>query len=281
MIERLRQYALLIRLDKPIGILLLLWPTLWGLWLASDGKPTIKILVIFVLGVFLTRSAGCIINDYADREFDGDVERTQHRPLASGKVSPREALIVCAVLAFAAFAMVLMLNRLTIFLAIIGALLATIYPFMKRFIDLPQAVLGVAFAWGVPMAFAAQTNHIPGIAWLLFAAAALWPIAYDTMYAMVDRDDDLQIGIRSSAILFGKYDRVIIGLLQCSLLALLVVVGLLSQQHIIYYFALMIAAGFFVYQQYLIKERNRQQCFQAFLNNNWVGLIIFIGFLLG
>ncbi len=277
MFERLRQYALLIRLNKPIGTLLLLWPTLWGLCLAANGQPEIKIIIIFILGVFLTRSAGCIINDIADRHFDGHVERTQHRPIAAGKVTVREALILCASLALIAFLLVLMLNRLTIILACFAAAIATLYPFMKRTIDLPQAVLGIAYSWGIPMAFAAQTNHIPGIAWLLFSAAAIWSIAYDTMYAMVDRNDDIKIGVRSSAILFGRYDRLIIGLLQCVVLILLLLVGIIKQLHVFYYCSLLAAAGFFIYQQYLIKDRDRQQCFKAFLNNNWVGLVVFLG----
>lgn len=281
MFERIRQYALLIRLNKPIGALLLLWPTLWGLWLAASDQPELKIIIIFILGVFLTRSAGCIINDIADRNFDGHVERTQHRPLAAGKVSVPEALILCASLALIAFLLVLMLNRLTIILAIFAAAIATLYPFMKRFIDLPQAILGIAYSWGIPMAFVAQTNHIPGIAWLLFIAAAIWSIAYDTMYAMVDRDDDIKIGVRSSAILFGRYDRLIIGILQCAVLLLLGLVGIIKQLNLLYYCSLIAAAAFFMYQQYLIKDRDRQQCFKAFLNNNWVGLLVFIGFFFG
>ncbi len=277
MFERIRQYALLIRLNKPIGALLLLWPTLWGLWLAANGQPEIKIIIIFILGVFLTRSAGCIINDIADRNFDGHVERTQHRPLASGKISVREALILCACLALMAFLLVLMLNRLTIVLAIFAAAIASIYPLMKRYIDLPQAILGIAYSWGIPMAYAAQTHHIPSIAWLLFIAAAIWSIAYDTMYAMVDRDDDLKIGVRSSAILFGRYDRLIIGILQCAVILLLLLVGITEQLHVIYYCSLITAAAFFIYQQYLIKDRARQRCFKAFLNNNWVGVLVFIG----
>ncbi len=279
-VARLKDYGRLIRLDKPIGIFLLLWPTLWALWIASDGFPQLSLLLIFIAGVVLTRSAGCIFNDLADQRYDGHVKRTQQRPLATGQVSRFEAYSLAAFFLLMAFNLVLLLNILTLELAFIGAVLMIIYPFMKRFIHLPQAILGLAYSWGIPMAFAAQTNQVPLIAWLLFATAGLWSIAYDTMYAMVDRDDDIKIGVKSSAILFGKQDRLIIACLQFSLLGLLVLIGNLLQFNFWYFLSLAIAAGLAIYQQVLIINREPEKCFQAFLNNNWFGLTIFFGILI-
>jgi len=276
-IERLRQYALLARLDRPIGILILLWPTLWALWLASHGKPDMQVFAVFTLGVVLMRSAGCVINDYADRDFDPHVERTKQRPIAAGKVSPKEALAVFAVLCLAAFALVLLMNAYTIWLSFAGAFLAASYPFMKRYTQLPQAYLGMAFGWAVPMAFAAQTDTIPVVAWVLYLAVMLWALVYDTMYAMVDKDDDLKIGVKSTAILFGDYDRHIIAALQAVIIALLLAVGQLEHLQWPYYLGLVVAAGLSVYQQKLIFYREKASCFQAFLNNNWFGVAVFVG----
>lgn len=278
--ERLYHYACLMRLNKPIGIFLLLWPTLWALWLASAGWPDHKILFIFVTGVVLMRSAGCVMNDFADRNFDGHVERTRERPLASGKVSAVEALILFGFLCLLAFFLVLLCNSLTILLAFVGCGLAMIYPFLKRVTHLPQLGLSVAFMWGVLMAFAAVTGSIDAIACGVFFTATLWPIIYDTIYAMVDREEDIKIGIKSTAILFGKYDKFIIALLQLIFLTMLVGIGILFQLKIIFYVSLGFVACLFVYQQWLIRDRDREKCFQAFLNNNWVGVIIFMGILL-
>lgn len=275
--EKIRQLIYLTRLHKPVGILLLLWPTCWALWLAGRSKPNLWIAGIFILGVILMRSAGCIINDIADRKFDGHVERTRERPLITGKISLKEALILFVILILVAFLLVLQLNMLTVLLSAIGIVLAMIYPFMKRVTHLPQLGLGLAFAWSVPMAFAAQTNAIPFDAWILFLAAAIWPIIYDTMYAMVDREDDIKIGIKSTAILFGEFDKVIIGLLQVCFLLLMIWVGLLFRLKAIYYICVICSAFLFAYQQILIKENSRAKCFKAFLNNQWVGLLIFLG----
>lgn len=277
LLDRAKQYAMLARLDKPIGILILLWPTLWAIWLASDGKPNILVLGVFCSGVVLMRSAGCVINDFADRDFDPHVERTKLRPIAAGKVAPKEALVLFVVLCLSAFALVLLLNIYTILLSFIGAFLAASYPFMKRFTHLPQAYLGMAFGWAVPMAFAAQLGSIPLEAWLLYLAVMLWALVYDTMYAMVDKDDDLKIGVKSTAILFGGYDRHIMAVLQLIILGLLGQVGLMKQLGWPYFACLIMAAGFSVYQQYLIKDRDKKRCFQAFLNNNWFGLVVFVG----
>ena len=278
--ERLRQYSLLIRLDRPIGILLLLWPTLWGLWMAAEGFPSPGVFIVFVLGVFLMRSAGCVLNDIADRRFDPLVSRTRTRPLATGKVSSAEALSVAISLILAAFLLVLTTNQLTIQLALIAVILAGIYPFMKRFTYLPQFFLGLAFGWAIPMAFAAQANAIPQIAWLLLIANILWSVVYDTMYAMVDREDDLKIGIKSTAILFDDADRVIIGIIQVLVLVTLIAVGRQAQLGPFYFISLGIAACFFMYQLKLIWHRKTEQCMRAFLNNNWFGLTIFIGLFL-
>lgn len=271
------QYALLMRLHRPIGILLLLWPTLWALWIAGNGKPSFAIVIIFVSGVIIMRSAGCVINDFADRHFDGFVARTKDRPLVNGKITPKKALILFVILTMIAFLLVLFLNPLTILLSLVGVALAVIYPFMKRYIHSPQFVFGLAFSWGVPMAFAAQTNSVPSIAWLIFITNAFWCVIYDTMYAMVDKPDDLRIGIKSTAILFGNADRLIIGILQTTMITLLFLLGKILSLSIWFYAGLLITILFFIYQQYLIKDREQQKCFQAFLNNQWVGLVIFLG----
>jgi len=275
--DQIGQYWLLARFDKPIGIFILLWPALWALWLASSGKPDFLVLLVFCLGVVLMRAAGCVINDYADRDFDPYVERTKKRPIAAGKVTAREALILFAVLCLCAFAMVLLLNRYTILLSFVGAFLAASYPFMKRYTHLPQAYLGIAFGWAVPMAFAAQTDTIPLVAWVLYLAVVLWALVYDTMYAMVDKDDDLKIGVKSTAILFGDYERHIMAALQVIILGLLITVGQLQHLGWFYYTGLMVAGGFFCYQQVLIFHRIKTRCFQAFLNNNWFGFAVYSG----
>ena len=277
--DRLRQYWLLARFDKPIGILILLWPTLWALWIAGNGKPDGLVLTVFVLGVVLMRAAGCVINDYADKDFDPHVDRTKLRPIAAGNVTPKEALIVFVVLCLSAFGLVLLMNRYTIGLSFIGAFLAASYPFMKRFTHWPQAYLGAAFGFAVPMAFAAQVNTIPLVAWILYLAVLLWALVYDTLYAMVDIDDDLKIGVKSTAILFGKRVREITAGLQVIILALLMTVGMMQQLSRPYYFGLLVAAGFSVYQQMLIFHFNKPDCFKAFLNNNWFGLAVFVGLL--
>jgi len=278
--ERLQQYYYLTRLNKPIGIFLLLWPTLWALWVASEGKPDFKVLFVFISGVVLMRSAGCVINDFADRKVDPHVARTRDRPVASGKVLPGEALILFVVLSLTAFSLVWLTNMLTVYLSFGGALLASVYPFMKRYTHLPQVVLGMAFAWSVPMAFAAQTGSVPRLAWLIYVITVIWAVIYDTMYAMVDRDDDLKVGIKSTAILFGEADRVIIFVMQAMMF---IALGLLGKQaHLTTpYYICMGAAGLFaLYQQYLIKNRIPAYCFRAFLNNNWVGAFLFIGIFL-
>ncbi len=275
--DRLQNYAQLMRLDRPIGTFLLLWPTLWAIWIAAAGRPSIKVLIVFVLGVFIMRSAGCVINDYADREFDPHVKRTRNRPLAAGRVQPREAIILFAVLCGVAFMLVLTMNRLTILLSLVGVLLAATYPFMKRFHHLPQAHLGAAFSWAVPMAFAAETNSLPPVCWLLFAINLLWTVVYDTVYAMVDREDDLRIGLRSTAILFGDLDRLVVAVMQLLVLVGLYLLGLQADLGWIYRFALVWVAGLMLYQQLLIRQRDEQKCFKAFLNNNWLGFVVFLG----
>lgn len=274
---RLYQYYLLTRLHRPIGIFLLLWPMLWALWIASAGKPDLLVLTVFVLGVVLMRSAGCVINDYADRHIDPHVSRTRDRPIATGAVTPREALFLFGVLCLLAFGLVLLMNELTLKLALIALLLAVSYPYAKRYTYLPQVHLGAAFGWAVPMVFAAQTGSVPPLAWLLFVATVLWATVYDTMYAMVDRADDLHLGVKSTAILFGEADRLIIGALQLTLLAALGVVGLHAKLGAPYYLGLAAAAGLAVYHQYLIKDRAPAQCLKAFLNNNLLGAAVFIG----
>ncbi len=280
LLDRAKQYGLLARLDRPIGILILLWPALWALWIASGGKPDPLALTVFCLGVVLMRSAGCVINDYADREFDPHVERTKLRPIASGKVQAKEALVVFVTLCLCAFGLVLLLNTYTILLSFGGAFLAASYPFMKRYTQLPQAYLGIAFGWAVPMAFAAQQNQLPAVAWVMYLAVVLWALVYDTMYAMVDKDDDLKIGVKSTAILFGDYDRHIMAALQLMIIGLLITVGLMQQLSWPYYLGLTVATGLSVYQQSLIFRRDKKRCFQAFLNNNWFGLAVFAGIFL-
>ncbi|TAK59637.1 4-hydroxybenzoate octaprenyltransferase [Methylobacter sp.] len=275
--DRIKEYWLLARFDKPIGILILLWPALWALWVASDGKPDLLVLAVICLGVVLMRAAGCVINDYADRDFDPHVERTKQRPIAAGKVKPKEALIVFVVLCLCAFGLVLLLNIYTIMLSFIAAFLAASYPFMKRYTQLPQAYLGIAFGWAVPMAFSAQINSIPPVAWVMYLAVILWALVYDTMYAMVDKDDDLKIGVKSTAILFGAYDRQIMAGLQVIILGLLITVGQMAQTSWPYYGGILVAAGLSVYQQKLIFHREKTLCFKAFLNSNWFGLAVFAG----
>jgi 4-hydroxybenzoate polyprenyltransferase len=275
--ERVRQYGLLMRIDRPIGTLLLLWPTLWALWIAAEGKPDPYITLVFILGVFIMRSAGCVINDYADRELDSHVARTRARPLAAGHVTPKEALLLFLALCLLALALVLTLNRLTLLLSLAAVPLAASYPFMKRYTYLPQIHLGVAFGWAVPMAFAAQTNSVPPIAWLILTGVVLWAVAYDTMYAMVDREDDIYVGVKSTAILFGELDRLMIGVVQiCFFMVMLLVGDQLDLGHY-YYLSLALAAGLSIYQQYLIRRREPSACFRAFLNNNWVGAVILLG----
>ncbi|MBK1645948.1 4-hydroxybenzoate polyprenyltransferase [Thiocapsa imhoffii] len=278
--ERLHGYLLLIRLNRPIGIFLLMWPALWALWLAGDGQPPWPLVVIFVLGVVLMRSAGCAINDFADRGFDGQVARTRHRPLATGLVSPQEAVAIFVLLSLAAFGLVLLLNWQTIALSVVAVLLTVIYPFMKRFTHVPQLFLGAAFGWAIPMAFTAVTGTIPVDAWILFAATLVWALIYDTQYAMVDREDDLKVGIKSTAILFGRADRLAIGLLQLVMLALLAWVGMLAGRGALFFGFLAVAAALAVYQQVLIRHRDPVRCFKAFLNNNYFGMAIFLGLVL-
>lgn len=279
--SRLSNYTRLMRLHRPIGIWLLLWPMLWSLWVASHGTPSTKLLIIFILGAIVMRSAGCVINDIADRNIDGLVARTRDRPLVTKQVTVKEAVGLFILLCLVAVILVLQLNWLTIKLSVVGLLLAMIYPFTKRILNWPQVVLGAAFAWAVIMIFAAVLNHVPAIAWLFYSVAVLWAVIYDTMYAMVDREDDRRIGVRSTALLFGKYDRVAIGLLQISMMVLLVVSGIWLRLNVYYYLGLFFALGFFVYQQYLIKDRIPQQCFRAFLNNHYFGAVVFFAFLIG
>lgn len=274
-------YWRLMRFDKPIGIFLLLWPALWALWIAGQGRPDTGVSAVIVLGVVLMRAAGCVINDYADRDFDPHVERTRLRPIAAGEVKPKEALILFLALCLISFGLVLTMNGLTILLSVPGAFLAASYPFTKRYTHLPQAYLGLAFGWAIPMAFAAQTGGIPPVAWALYAATVLWALIYDTMYAMVDRDDDLKIGVKSTAILFGKYDREIIGALQIAMLAILLGIGRQLGLGWPYGLGLAAAAGFSAYQQFLIFRREKPKCFRAFLNNHWFGAAVFAGLLAG
>ena len=275
--ERLVVYTRLIRLNKPIGALLLLWPTLWGLWFAAGGVPPLQVLGIFILGVFLMRSAGCAINDYADRNFDAHVERTQDRPLASGLINPAEALAVAAVLSIAAFILILPLNRLVLALSVPALLLAASYPFTKRFLAIPQAYLGIAFGFGIPMAYAAVRGGVPVEAWTLMLANVFWSIAYDTEYAMVDRADDLRIGIKTSAITFGRYDLLAIALCYLATLSLLDWTGMHNGRGLMFQLGLGIAASIAGYHLYLIRGRERKACFKAFLHNNWLGASVFVG----
>ncbi|KAA3650362.1 MAG: 4-hydroxybenzoate octaprenyltransferase [Proteobacteria bacterium] len=278
--ERLRIYEKLMRLDKPIGILLLLWPTLWGVWFAGMGHPSAFIVWIFVLGTVLMRSAGCVINDYADRNFDGHVERTRHRPLATGAVKPAEALLLAAALAGAAFVLILPLHPLVRWLSIPAVFLAASYPFTKRFLSIPQAYLGVAFGFGIPMAFAAIQFSVPAEAWVLLVANVFWAIAYDTEYAMVDRPDDLKIGIKTSAITFGRFDVAAVMVCYALFLGLMAWVGMAMGRGVFYVLGLLAAAAIMVYHFTLIRDRDRDRCFRAFLHNNWVGFVVFTGLVL-
>jgi 4-hydroxybenzoate polyprenyltransferase len=275
--ERLKAYERLMRLDKPIGLLLLLWPALWGLWLAAYGVPDLDILMIFVTGTVLVRSAGCVVNDYADRAFDAHVERTRDRPLAAGLVKPWEALVLAGLLFMMAFGLVLYTNKLTVMLSFGAAALTVIYPFLKRVFSFPQAWLGIAFGFSIPMAYAAQYGKLVPVAWVLMIANMFWAIAYDTEYAMVDRDDDARIGLKSSAILLGRYDVPAVVVSHALFLTLMAVIGWWQFLGILYYVGLLIGAGLVYHQYRLIRTRQREACFKAFLNNNWVGCAIFVG----
>ncbi|ODB91706.1 4-hydroxybenzoate polyprenyltransferase [Candidatus Thiodiazotropha endoloripes] len=278
--ERLRRYALLVRLHRPIGILLLLWPTLWSLWIAAEGTPPWGMVLVFTLGVAIMRSAGCAINDYADRDFDGHVTRTEDRPIASGLIEPREALGVFLVLSLMAATLLIFLNWPTRYLSLVALGLTALYPFMKRYTYLPQVVLGAAFGWAVPMVFMALTESLPLITWVIFLSTLIWALIYDTQYAMVDREDDLKIGVKSTAILFGRHDNLIVGLLQGVMLGLLVLIGLMSDRGLLYFLGIAAAAMLFLYQQWLTRDRDPKACFQAFLNNNRFGLVVFVGLVL-
>ncbi|MEM8236452.1 4-hydroxybenzoate octaprenyltransferase [Morganella morganii subsp. sibonii] len=272
-------YSRLMRTDRPIGSLLLLWPTYWALWIAARGIPDWHILIIFTIGVFSMRAAGCVINDFADRKFDGSVERTKNRPLPRGDVTEKEAKILFAVLVLVSFGLVLTLNTMTIWLSVAGLALAWIYPFVKRVSHLPQVVLGAAFGWSIPMAFAAVSESLPAVCWLLFAVNIIWSVIYDTQYAMVDRNDDLKIGVKSTAILFGRFDKIIIGVLQLVMILMLLWTGMMANLSGSFYWSLLLAGALFVYQQRLMADRERDPCFQAFMNNNYVGFILFLGML--
>ncbi len=277
---KIHAYIQLMRLDKPVGIYLVLWPALWALWLAAEGKPPGLVLLVFILGAIIMRSAGCVINDYADRHWDGEVARTCNRPLATGIISPKQALVFFVLLCLIGFSLVLLLNPFTIFLSLGAVALAALYPFTKRFTHWPQLFLGAAFAWAIPMAFAAVQNQIPNQVWLLFAIVLVWTLIYDTLYAMADREDDLKVGIKSTAVLFGDYDRLIIGMLQGLMLGLLVWLGLLYALSLIYYLSLVAVSVMFGYHQWMIKDRDPLMCFEAFKLNHWAGLVILIGLVL-
>jgi len=279
--HKLVLYAKLVRLDKPIGSLLLLWPTLSALWLASAGKPSLQLILIFSIGTILMRSAGCAINDYADQEFDKHVKRTADRPLTSGKISGREALLIAALFALISFALILPLNSLTKQLSLVAVLIAASYPYFKRFFALPQAYLGIAFGFGIPMAYAAVQNAVPYQAWLLLLANVFWALAYDTEYAMVDRDDDLKIGIRTSAITFGRFDVLAVMLCYAASLGLIAWVGWQANMGLGFFIGILIATGIALYHWTLIRHRDRMQCFAAFRHNNWLGAAVFLGFVLG
>ncbi|WP_338558947.1 4-hydroxybenzoate octaprenyltransferase [Erwinia sp. E_sp_B01_3] len=276
-VSKFQAYSRLMRIDKPIGSLLLLWPTFWALWLAGGQIPPLKVLIVFTLGVFFMRAAGCVVNDYADRKIDGHVKRTRARPLPSGAVTSKEAKLLFAGLVLVSFCLVLTMNAMTIWLSFGGLALAWVYPFMKRYTHLPQVVLGAAFGWAIPMGWAAVSVTVPLTCWLLFAANICWTVAYDTQYAMVDRDDDLKIGVKSTAILFGRFDRLIIGLLQLTTLILMALIGWMMQLGGAFYWSLLLAGALFIHQQKLIAGRERDPCFRAFLNNNLVGMVLFIG----
>ncbi|AKQ33990.1 4-hydroxybenzoate octaprenyltransferase [Candidatus Coxiella mudrowiae] len=278
--RQLSHYFYLMRFDKPIGIFLLLWPTLWALWIATHGHPPLKLASVFIFGVVIMRAAGCVINDFADRNIDKHIRRTQDRPLTIRVVSLLEAIGLFIFLCFIAFGLVLLLNRPTLELGILGILLVVIYPFLKRFTHLPQLWLGVSFAWSIPMVFVAQQGNVPAIAWLLFLQAVVWPIAYDTQYAMADREDDLKVGVKSTAILFGNYDRIIIALLQIGMLIMLSILGWYLSFNYLFYLGLVAAFGLMIYQHVLIRGREPKRCLEAFRNNNWVGFFIFLGIFL-
>jgi 4-hydroxybenzoate polyprenyltransferase len=275
--QRLYLYIQLTRLHRPIGILLLLWPTLWAVWIAGNGHPSWLIVFIFTLGTALMRSSGCAVNDYADRHIDKHVKRTRDRPLTSGRISEREALWVAVVLALVSFMLILPLNPLTWLLAFPALFLAVSYPFTKRFFAIPQAYLGIAFGFGIPMAFAAQLGHVPPIAWVMLLANIFWAVAYDTEYAMVDRDDDIHLGIHSSALLFGKYDVMAVMLCYAITLLLLGLAGLMAGLGVVYFAGLIVAEGIALYHYRLIRNRKREQCFAAFMHNNWLGAVVFAG----
>jgi 4-hydroxybenzoate polyprenyltransferase len=279
-IKQLQNYVQLMRLDKPIGIWLLLWPTLWALWLAGEGHPDPGVFVVFMLGVVVMRSAGCVLNDFADRNIDPYVERTRMRPIASGAVAPMEALTLFVALGLIAIGLAAMLNRPAQILAVIGACLTIVYPFIKRFVSIPQFVLGAAFGWAVPMAFAAQTGETVQLAWLVFGAAIIWAVIYDTFYAMADRDDDLKIGVKSTAILFGDADLFVIGGLQILMLTALIFVGNMAELGFAYYASLVIAAILMGWHQWIARDRQSAACFSAFLHNHYVGMVVFIGIVL-
>ena len=279
-LTQLRNYGRLMRVDKPIGFWLLLWPTLWGLWLAGEGNPDQGLFVVFVLGVFVMRSAGCVFNDYVDRKIDPYVERTRTRPIPSGAVTPGEALVLFVALGLIAVGLASMLNQPARLLAIVGAALTIAYPFIKRVVSIPQFVLGAAFGWAVPMAFAAQTGGTPELAWLVFGVALIWAVVYDTFYAMVDREDDRKIGVKSTALLFGDMDLFVIAGLQALMLAALVFVGLRAQLGFWFYASVACAGGFMAYHQWLARDRQPAGCFQAFLHNHYIGLVVFIGIVL-
>ena len=276
-IHKINAYERLMRLDKPIGILLLLWPTLWALLIAGNGHPEWMIVLIFVVGTILMRSAGCVMNDIADQEFDGYVERTQYRPLPNKEAGKKEAYLLAAVLSLAAFGLVNLLNLLTVKLSVLALFLAITYPLTKRFFAMPQAYLGIAFGFGIPMAFAAINNNVPAVAWVLLLANIFWAIAYDTEYAMVDRDDDLKIGIKSSAITFGRYDVAAVMLCYLATLLLLAIAGYFLSMHVFYYGGLLLAACVAIYHYFIIRSRDRKNCFKAFLHNNWLGAVVFMG----
>jgi len=278
--HRLKQYGLLMRVDKPIGSLLLFWPTMWALWLASEGTPKILHIVIFTCGVFLMRSAGCVINDYADRNIDGNVKRTSKRPLAVRTVTEKEALMLFIVLALCAFILVLMLNQLSIILSFVALAIATVYPFMKRVTYFPQVILGMAFSMSIPMAFAAVQDEIPMTAWLLYIANLLWVLAYDTLYGMVDKKDDLKIGVKSTAIFFGEADLQITGIVQGMFIFGMLLVGGQFGLNYFFYISVLISAALITWQIYYCRRREADKCFKAFLNNNWVGMVLFVGILI-
>ncbi|MES1935713.1 4-hydroxybenzoate octaprenyltransferase [Salinisphaera hydrothermalis] len=278
--SRLDCYLRLTRLNKPIGIFLVVWPMLWALWLAARGLPNLWVLFVFVVGAVLMRSAGCVMNDYADRHIDGHVKRTKARPLATGEVTEKEALGLFVVLCLAAFALVLTLNGLTIAMAFVGVFLAALYPFTKRVTHWPQMFLGAAFGWAVPMAFAAQSGHVPAGGWVLFIATLIWALIYDTYYAMVDRDDDLKIGVKSTAVLWGERDRAIIGAFQCLFYALLVIVGVMFGLGFFYYLGLAAAVVMSIYHQWITRDRSREACFKVFMQHNFLGGIVFLGLVL-